>query len=66
MPLVINNLGGEDTHTRILMICTGSILRNQVRASHNTISITHLHEVTVLYIVTSCYLSLIDIANDVI
>ena len=66
MPLVINSLGGGDTDTCILMIRTRSILRNQVRASHNTISITHLHEVTILYIVTSIYLSLIDIVNDVI
>ena len=34
MPLVINSLGGGHTHTHkhILIICTGSILRNQARA----------------------------------
>ena len=35
MPIVINSLGGGHTHTQthILTICTGSILRNQVRAN---------------------------------
>ena len=35
MSLVINSLGQTHTHTwtRILMICTGSLLRNQVHAS---------------------------------
>ena len=36
MPLVINSLGGghthTQTHTHILKICTGSILRNQACA----------------------------------
>ena len=50
MPLVINSLGGGDTHTHththtckhththILIIHTGSILRNQARAGHRLAS----------------------------